>query len=55
VGWTTRVQFLAWARNFSLCHNVQTSPRAQIGSGAHPVSCPKVTRGSFPGNKAAGA
>jgi hypothetical protein len=37
------------AGNFSLRHRVQT------GSGAHPVSYPMGTRGSFPGGKAAAA
>jgi hypothetical protein len=42
----SRVQFLAWARNFSLHHRIQN------GSGAHPASYPMGTRGSFPGDKA---
>jgi hypothetical protein len=46
--WGSRVQFLAGAGNFSLHHHVQNS------SGAHPVSYPVGTRGSFPGGKAAG-
>jgi len=37
------------AGNFSLHHRVQN------GSGAHPAPYPMGTRGSFPGNKAAGA
>jgi hypothetical protein len=47
--WGTRVQFPAGAGNFSLHHRVQN------GSGAHPASYPMVTRGSFPGGKAAEA
>jgi hypothetical protein len=43
-----RVRFPAGAGNFSL-------RRVQNGSGAHPVSYPMGTRGSFPGGKAAGA
>jgi hypothetical protein len=42
-------RILAGAGNFSLRHHVQT------GSGAHPVSYPMGTGGSFPGGKAAGA
>jgi hypothetical protein len=42
------VRFPARARNFSLHHRVQT------GSGANPASYPMGTRGSFPGDKAAG-
>jgi hypothetical protein len=45
----SRVRFPAGAGNFSLHHRVQP------GSGAHPVSYPMGTRGSFPGSKAAGA
>jgi hypothetical protein len=45
----SRVRFPAGAGNFSLHHRVQN------GSGAHPVSSPMGTRGSFPGGKAAGA
>jgi hypothetical protein len=45
----SRVRFPEGAGNFSLNHRVQT------GSGAHPASYPMVTRGSFPGGKAAGA
>jgi hypothetical protein len=45
----SRVRFLAGAGNFSLHHRVQN------GSGAHPASYPMGTRGSFPGDKAAGA
>jgi hypothetical protein len=37
------------SKNFSFLHVVQT------GSGAHPVSYPAGTGGSFPGGKAAGA
>jgi len=29
--------------------------RVQNGSGAHPAACPMGTRGSVPGDKAAGA
>jgi hypothetical protein len=43
------VRFPAGAGNFSLHHRVQN------GSGAHPASYPMGTRGSFPGNKEAGA
>jgi hypothetical protein len=42
----SRVRFPVGA--FSLHHSVQN------GSGAHPASYPKDTRGSFPGGKAAG-
>jgi hypothetical protein len=45
----SRVQFAAGAGNFSLHHRVQN------GSGAHPVSYPMGTSGSFPGGKAAGS
>jgi hypothetical protein len=45
----SRVRFPARARNFSLHHRVQT------GSGSHPSSYPMGTRGSFLGDKAAGA
>jgi hypothetical protein len=45
----SRFQFPAGAGNFSLHHRIQN------GSGAHPVSYPIGTRGSFPGGKAAGA
>jgi hypothetical protein len=44
----SKVRFLAGAGNFSLHHRVQNS------SGAHPAYL-MVTRGSFPGVKAAGA
>jgi hypothetical protein len=44
----SRVWLLAGAGNF-FHHHVQN------GSGAHPVSCPMGTRGSFPGGKAARA
>jgi hypothetical protein len=47
--WGSRVRFPVGAGNFSLHHHVQNS------SGAHPVSYPMGTRGSFPGGKAAGA
>jgi hypothetical protein len=43
------VRFPAEVGNFSLHHRVQT------GSGTHPASYPMGTRGSFLGNKAAGA
>jgi hypothetical protein len=42
------VRFPAGAGNFSLHHCVQN------GSGSHPTSYPMDTRGSFPGDKAAG-
>jgi hypothetical protein len=45
----SRVLFPAVAGNFSLHHRVQN------GSGAHPASYPRGTRGSLPGGKAAGA
>jgi hypothetical protein len=44
--WRSRVRFPAGAGSFSLHHQVQK------GSGAHPASYPKGTRGSFPGGKA---
>jgi len=44
----SRVRFPAGAGNFSLHHRVQN------GSGAHPVSYPMDTRGSFLGVKRAG-
>jgi hypothetical protein len=44
-----RVRFLAGAGNFSLYHRVQNS------SGAHPVCYVMGNRGSFPGDKVAGA
>jgi hypothetical protein len=47
--WGSRVRFPAGAGNFSLHHSVQN------GSGAHSVSYPMGTRGSFLGGKAAGA
>jgi hypothetical protein len=47
--WGSRIQFLAGTRNFSLHHHIQN------GSGAHSVSYPMGTTGSFPGGKAAGA
>jgi hypothetical protein len=47
--WGSRVRFQVGAGNFSLRHRVQN------GSGAHPASYPMGTRGSFPGDKAAGA
>jgi hypothetical protein len=45
----SRVRFPAGAGNFSLHYRVQN------GSGAHPATYPMGTRGSFPGDKAAGA
>jgi hypothetical protein len=45
----SRIRFPAGAGNFSLHHRVQN------GSGAHTASYPMGTRGSFPGDKAAGA
>jgi hypothetical protein len=45
----SRVRFSAGAGSFSLHHRVQNC------SGAHPASCPMRTRGSFLGDKAAGA
>jgi hypothetical protein len=45
----SRVRFSAEVGNFSLHHRVQN------GSGAHPASYPKGTRGSFPGSKATDA
>jgi hypothetical protein len=45
----SRVRFPAGAGNFSLQHRIQN------GSGAHPVSYPMGTRGTFPGVKAARA
>jgi hypothetical protein len=45
----SRVRFPAGTGNFSLHRRVQN------GSGAHPASYPMGTRGSFPGDKAAGA
>jgi hypothetical protein len=42
------VRFPAGAENFSLHHRIHNG-------GAHPTSHPMGTRGSFPGNKAAGA
>jgi hypothetical protein len=47
--WGSMVRFLAGTGNFSLHHRVQN------GSGAHPVSYPMGTKGSFPVGKAAGA
>jgi hypothetical protein len=44
----SRVRSPEGARNLSLRHRVQN------GSGAHPTSYPMGTRGSFPGDKAAG-
>jgi hypothetical protein len=44
----SRVRFPAGAGNFSLHHRVQND------SGAHQASCPKGSRGSFSGGKAAG-
>jgi hypothetical protein len=45
----SKVRFPAGAGNFSLHQRVQN------GSGAHPPSYPKGTRGSLAGGKAAGA
>jgi hypothetical protein len=45
----SRVRFPAGTGNFSPHHRVQN------GSGAHPASYPMGTRGSFTGDKAAGA
>jgi hypothetical protein len=45
----SRFRFPVGAGNFSLHHRVQN------GSGAHQASYPMGTRGSFPGDKAAGA
>jgi hypothetical protein len=47
--WGCKVRFPVGAGNFSVHHRVQN------GSGAHPASYPKGTRGSFPGGKAAEA
>jgi hypothetical protein len=44
----SRIRFPEGAGNFSHHHPVQNCP------GAHPVSYPMGTRGSFPGGKAAG-
>jgi hypothetical protein len=46
---SSRVRFSAGAGNFSFHHRVQN------GSGVHPASYPMGTRGSFPGDIAAGA
>jgi hypothetical protein len=43
------VRFPERSRNFSPRHRIQN------GSGAHPTSNPMSTRGSFPGDKAAGS
>jgi hypothetical protein len=45
----SRVRFPAGTGNFSLHHRVHN------GSEAHPASYPRGTRGSFPGDKVAGA
>jgi hypothetical protein len=45
----SRVQFPVGSGNFSLHHRIQN------GSGVHPAFYPMGTRGSFPGDKAAGA
>jgi hypothetical protein len=45
----SRIRFPAGAGNFSLHHRVQN------GSGTHPASYPMGAKGSFPGDKAAGA
>jgi hypothetical protein len=47
--WGSRVRFPVEAGNFSL------HLRFQNGAGAHPASYPMGTRGSFPGDKPAGA
>jgi hypothetical protein len=47
--WGSRVRFPARGGNYSLHHRVQN------GSEAHPASYPMCIRGSFTGNKAAGA
>jgi len=47
--WGSGVQFLAGAANFSLHHCIQPI------SGAHPVSYPVDTGGSYPGVKVAGS
>jgi hypothetical protein len=48
-GLDDRGSILGEARNFSHHHHVQND------SGAHPVSYPMGTRGSFSGSKAAGS
>jgi hypothetical protein len=48
-GWAAGVRFPAETTNIYLLHCVQT------GSGAHPVSYPMGTGGSFSGGKEAGA
>jgi hypothetical protein len=45
----SRVLYPAGAGNFSLHRRIEND------SGAHPASYPMGTRGSFPGDKAAGA
>jgi hypothetical protein len=47
--WGSRVRLPARTGNFSLLH------RVQAGSGAHPASYTVDTKGSFLGDKAAGA
>jgi hypothetical protein len=47
--WGSRVRFPAGTGNFSPHHRVQNGPEAQA------ASYPMGTRGSFPGDKAAGA
>jgi hypothetical protein len=47
--WGTRIRFPGGAGSFSLHHRVQNGP------GAHPASYPMGTRGSFLGDRAAGA
>jgi len=49
IHWMIGFRVPARAGNFSLHHCVQT------GSGAHPVSYPMCTGGSFPGGKLAAA
>jgi hypothetical protein len=46
----SRVRFPTGVGNFSLLYY-----HVQNGSGAHPASYPMGTRGSFPGDRAAGA
>jgi hypothetical protein len=45
----SKVRFPVGAGHFSVYYRVQN------GTGAHPASYPRGTRGSFPGGKAAGA
>jgi len=48
MGWTTGDRFLIGAKDFSVCHHIQTS------SGVHPASYPVGTGGSFSGGVVAG-